>query len=223
MLNLSILQHADSAFPSGSFAFSGGIEGLAALEGRLDVTRLAGILEVVLRHRWAGCERVALVQAWRRGPEPASLASIDRALEAATLPATLRTGSRRNGSALLATHRRLETPGAAAMQAAIAEGSMLGHLAPVQGALWRSLSIAEADAVMMSAYTTLTALTSATVRLNALGALAVQAALSRVLPLIGAYADTSDISGETPLAGALPWLDLACAHQEVAELRLFSN
>lgn len=223
VLNLSILQHADSAFPSGSFAFSGGVEGLAAMVGRLDVAGLAGILELVLRHRWAGCERVTLVQAWRQGPEPDRLAAIDRALEAATLPATLRTGSRRNGSALLATHRRLETPGAAAMQTAIAEGRMLGHLAPIQGALWRSLGIAEADAVMMSAYTTLTALTSATVRLNALGALAVQAALSQVLPLIGAYADTSDISGETALTGALPWLDLACARQEVAELRLFSN
>lgn len=223
MLNLRILQHADSAFPSGSFAFSGGLEGLAALEGRLDVARLAGILAVVLRHRWAECERVALVLAWRAGPAPASLAAIDRALEAATLPATLRTGSRRNGSALLAAHCRLETPGAGALQAAIADGRLLGHLAPLQGALWRSLGIAEAEAVMMSGYTTLTAMATAAVRLNALGALAVQAALSQVLPLIGDYADTSGITAQTPLAGALPWLDLACAQQEVAALRLFSN
>ena len=33
---LTILQHADSAFPSGSFAFSNGIEGLAAMNAPLD-------------------------------------------------------------------------------------------------------------------------------------------------------------------------------------------
>jgi urease accessory protein len=33
---LTILQHANSASPSGSFAFSNGIEGLAALNAPLD-------------------------------------------------------------------------------------------------------------------------------------------------------------------------------------------
>jgi urease accessory protein UreF len=72
-LNRSIPQHADSAFPSGSFAFSGGIEGLAALEGWFYVAGLLGNLKVVLRHRLAGCECVALVQAWGQGQPPGDI------------------------------------------------------------------------------------------------------------------------------------------------------
>ena len=66
-----------------------------------------------LRHRWATSDRVAVALAHRADGDLDRIAEIDRAVEAATLAEPLRTGSKRNGGALLAAHVRLKTPGAA--------------------------------------------------------------------------------------------------------------
>ncbi|MGO9683243.1 MAG: urease accessory protein UreF, partial [Beijerinckiaceae bacterium] len=62
---LTILQHADSAFPSGSFAFSNGIEGLSAMNASLDRRGLHDVVTMFLRHRWATSDRVAVALAHR--------------------------------------------------------------------------------------------------------------------------------------------------------------
>ena len=65
---LSILQaiwQADGAFPSGSFAFSYGIEGVVALRANLDRPRLAELTATIIRQRWQTCDRIALVRAFR--------------------------------------------------------------------------------------------------------------------------------------------------------------
>ncbi len=223
MLNLlSALQQADAAFPNGGFAFSNGIEGLAALGARLNRDGLAGVFASVLRHRWASCDRVALVQAWRAGTALDRLAAIDHALEAATLPESLRRGSCRNGAALLAAHVRLATPGASDLRQALDAGVMLGHLPVLQGTLWRAAGLDEAIAVQVSGYTTVSGLASAAVRLDCLGALAAQAALRDVLPLVAKLAQ-APVSDSQPLGGSLPWLDIACARQQNAALRLFAS
>ncbi len=219
---LSALQQADAAFPSGGFAFSNGIEGLAAMGTPLDGAALAGVLAAVLRHRWAPCDRIALVQAWRAGPAPERLDRIDRAVEAATLPQSLRRGSCRNGAALLAAHVRLLTPGALALQRALDAGTLLGHLAVLQGALWRSVGLDEAMAAQVSGYTVISGLAAAAVRLGCLGALAAQAAVRDTLPLV-AELSLLDADDFAPLGGSLPWLDIACARQQGAALRLFAS
>ena len=219
---LPALQQADAAFPSGGFAFSNGVEGLDAMGVRLGGPALAGVMEAVLRHRWAPCDRIALVQAWRAGSDVPRLAEIGRALEAATLPESLRLGSRRNGAALLAAHVRLGTPGASTLQQALEADAVLGHLPLLQGALWRAARLDEAAAIQVSGYTVASGLASAAVRLGCLGALPAQAALRDVLPLIAALscAPVPDIDR---LGGFLPWLDIACARQQGAPLRLFAS
>jgi urease accessory protein len=99
---LTILQHADSAFPSGSFAFSNGIEGLAAMNAPLDRSGLRDVVAMFLQHRWVTSDRVAVALAHRAGDDFDKLAEIDQAVEAATLAEPLRNGSKRNGNALLA-------------------------------------------------------------------------------------------------------------------------
>lgn len=223
MLNfLTALQQADSAFPSGSFAFSNGIEGLAALGCNFDVEQLAGVFELMLRHRWVGCERVALVHAWRCGADPAALTQIDRALEAAILPRTLREGSRKNGAALLAAHARIGSAGSGLLRLALLRGELFGHLATVQGAVWSGLDLAEADCVLVSGYSLVSAAATAAVRLGYTGVLAAQQAIKKSLPIINQLA-SSPIAEISQLTGALPWLDIACARQETAALRLFSS
>jgi urease accessory protein UreF len=101
-----MLQHADAAFPSGSFAFSNGVEGLAALQHPFTAIDLGNALAASIRHRWAGTDRVALVKAYRAGDDLDALGRIDAAVDAATLAEPLRIGSRRNGQSLLAAHAR---------------------------------------------------------------------------------------------------------------------
>lgn len=219
---LPALQQADAAFPGGGFAFSNGIEGLNAMGARLDGPALAGVMEAVLRHRWAPCDRIVLVQAWRVGSDVTRLAEIGRALEAATLPESLRLGSCRNGAALLAAHVRLGTPGASTLKAALEADGILSHLPLLQGALWRAVGLDEATATQVSGYTVASGLASAAVRLGCLGALAAQAALRDVLPLI-AKLSRSPVPDIGRLGGFLPWLDIACARQQGASLRLFAS
>lgn len=64
---LRALHFADSAFPSGGFAFSWGLETLLA-EGRADGRNLRGWIAAELRGRWHQFDRVALAGGfWHSG------------------------------------------------------------------------------------------------------------------------------------------------------------
>lgn len=218
---LTAMQHADSAFPSGSFAFSNGIEGLAALGPRLDRARLAAAVDSTIRHRWACADRVALVHALR-AHDLDRVAAIDAAVEASTIAEPLRTGSKRNGGALLAAHVRLGTPFAAEFRSLIDAGQAHGHLAVVQGLVWRNLGISEPHAVAMSGYTTASGLVAAAVRLGQIGAIAAQAVLGEALRAVEEAA-RAPIPAAVEIASFTPWLDVASARQAHAHVRLFSN
>ena len=219
---LVAFQHADSAFPSGSFAFSNGIEGLASLGAPLDRDGLADTIGAILRHRWATADRVALVRAHRAESDLDAVAAVDFEMEAASVSEPLRNGSRRNGNALLASHVRLRTEGASLLQQRIVSGRAFGHLPVVQGYLWRALGIGEGDAVAISGYTVATGLITAAVRLGRIGALEAQTVLRSVLPLVGEHAERP-IGLDARLESFLPWVDVAAARNTRAELRLFAN
>jgi urease accessory protein len=218
---LTILQHADSAFPSGSFAFSNGIEGLAAMEAPLDAGGLQDVVTMVLRHRWATSDRVALALTHRAQVDFVKISEIDRAVAAATLAEPLRTGSKRNGHALLAAHVRLGTPGALTLRALIEDGQACGHLPVVQGFVWRERGLDEANAIVVSGYSTATGLVAAAVRLGHIGAVEAQAVLAKLLPTI---ADLSDpVPPHVEIESFTPWIDIAASRHARAHLRLFAN
>lgn len=220
---LLALWQGDSAFPSGSFAFSNGLEGAVALGGPLDRRRLAQLVANTLRFRWASADRLALMRAYRTTEMP-RIGALDRLFEAATTAAPLRSGSRRNGSAFLLAHSRLGTPGAADLRAAVASGQALGHLPVAQGWVWRHCEMDEPSAVATSAYTMATSMVQAAVRLGALGAIEAQGALRDSLPLIVALASAKPEVDEAPAFSTMtPWIDIAGARHSRAPLRLFSN
>lgn len=220
---LLAMQQADAAFPSGSFAFSNGIEGVVALPFPFDREALRRHAEVAMRHRWAGLDRIALVRAWRAGDDIARLSEIDDAIEAATVVASFREGSRRAGRALLTSHARLETPGAAALKAAIAERRLLGHLPTMQGALFRAAGLPEREALAISAYQAVAGLTSAAVRLGRIGAIDAQAVVRDMLPEIAALTAPEAIDPGAGLQSFSPFLDIAAMHSADAAFRLFSS
>jgi urease accessory protein len=218
---LTILQQADSAFPSGSFAFSNGIEGLAAMNAPLDRTGLRDIVAMVLQHRWATSDRVAVARAHRAGENFAELAVLDQTVEAATLSEPLRSGSKRNGNALLAAHPRLGTTGAGELRAQITAEKLHGHLPVVQGFLWRAHGMTGSDAMTVSGYTTASGLIAAAVRLGRIGAVEAQAVLAAILPTIAAL--STPVAPDARIESFLPWVDAAASRQAHAHLRLFAS
>ena len=219
---LIALQHADSAFPSGSFGFSNGIEGLFGLGLPKGRESLQQVLIATLRHRWASADRVALVRAFRAGDDLSAICAIDHAVEITILPEPLRAGSRRNGGALLAAHARLETPGAAALREEIDAGRAYGHLPVVQGAMWRARGMSEQTAVAVSGYATAAGLTTAAVRLGRIGAIDAQGVLAAALAVV-TEAAAEVVPSDAEIESFMPWLDIAAARHARAALRLFAN
>ncbi len=240
LTQLIMLQHADAAFPSGGFAFSNGIEGLASLGLPLSGIDLSNALAVSIRHRWAGTDRVALINAYRAGSDSVALNRIDAALEAATLAEPMRTGSKRNGQSLLAAHARLGTPGADDLRKSVQTGRLLGHLAVIQAVLWQALGIGEREAVLMSGYQAASSMTAAAVRLGQVGAIDAQRSLADALVVIAEIAErpvnvgltnkglTDQDLAEKPedaivLTSFIPFIEIAAMRNAEADLRLFAN
>jgi urease accessory protein len=236
---LHAIWQADSGFPSGSFAFSGGLEAFYALAGS-DTPPLPALLHDMLALRWASSDRVALSHAHRGSDaldvRPGSgalnvdhtgcaldaIAAADAALEAAILVQPLREGSRRNGMALLAAHERLGTAGAAPLRAACRDGRCLGHLAVMQGALFRAIGMDLPAAIAAAGYCAAASLVTAAVRLGRIGAIDGQRALFGVLPLLAHLAAHPPPPEAVPEA-FLPLLDIAAARHARAGMRLFAT
>jgi urease accessory protein len=219
---LSMLQHADSAFPSGGFAFSSGIEGLANLGTDLGARGLTDVVSMILCHRWATSDRIALALAYRAAADLDRLAQIDADIEATTLVESFRTGSRRNGGALLAAHVRIATPGAAELRAAIRSERLLGHLPVVQGMLWRALGLQEDEAIAVSAHQTAAGLVTAAIRLGCIGAIEAQIALGHALDAAAAVSAVPVEPG-AELHSFVPLVEIAAMTHARADLRLFAN
>ena len=212
MALLGALQHGDSFFPSGSVAFSQGVETLH-IEGRLpdgeDVGRL--LREQVLG-RWAECDRAVLTAAHRAADD----------LEAATLPRELREGSCRAGAALLGVHGQLATRNAQAYQERVGRRTAPGHLAACQGLLWRGAGLSEAEAAAAAAHALCVGVLGAAIRLGAIGAVEGQRLLTAMQPAL------AEMLAQPPppieaLASYAPIVELAVLRHEQIDSRLFAN
>jgi urease accessory protein len=181
---LASLQNADSFFPSGGISFSWGLETLLADGSVRGAEQVDAYVEGQLRHRWATCDRVALVAAVRAASDILLLQDIDAELEAMTLAMELREGSKRAGASLLTVHERLGTPGAAQYRAAIRTGKAYGHLPVVQGLLWCGAGLSESAVEAVSAHIFCVGMLGAALRLGCIGHIQGQGTLLRMRPVI---------------------------------------
>jgi urease accessory protein len=222
---LSILQtiwQSDGTFPSGSFAFSYGVEGVIALRSKLDGASLTELTATIIRQRWLTCDRVALIRAYRAAGDLYAIAAIDRDMEASTFGSTMREGSRRNGGSFLASHARLGDAAALKLREAVRSGVCLGYIAVMQGAVWQAMGLHEKLAQVASAYGVASGVAAAAVRLGAIGALEGQKVLRGCLPLIDALV-AEPVPDHAELSSFAPYLEIAAARQARADLRLFAN
>jgi urease accessory protein len=182
------LQIGDSQFPAGGFAFSWGLEALWRA-GRVDRGGFAAFLTAQLHGRWARFDR-PVVAAAHAGERDGRIA-LDLEVEAMSWSAPLRDGSRRAGGALLATHARLLTPGAADYREAVVAGRAPGHLPVVQGLVGAGLGLDGTSTLVLSASGFAGGLASAAVRLGIVGALAAQQHLSALRPVLADLASAA--------------------------------
>lgn len=221
-LLLRLLQDGDSFFPSGSVSFSWGLEMLCAdgaVAGEQDVQ---AFLLAHLHHRWAPFDRPVVAAAADASKTLARVAQIDQIVEAQTLAAELRAGSRRNGGALLAVHARLETPGAGDYLSLVQRSEARGHLAPMQGFLWSRLGIPADEAAILSAHTACTGLLGAAVRIGVIGHVAAQRILQTAHRHIVAIAETRRADLDQ-IHAFMPQTEIASMRHEVAQARMFAN
>lgn len=217
---LLALQMGDSAFPSGGFGFSWGLETLKADGLVRDGAGVVDFARTQLRRRWATADRPVLRRAAAAPGDLAMLGAIDREVEAMTPAAELRSGSRRAGRALLRSHGSLGTPGAAAYLSEIRGGRALGHLPVAQGVVWTGagLSLGEAEAV--SAFALIAGIGQAAVRLALMGPAESQAMIAALRPDMAQLLASAVPAKPHSFA---PLAEIAAMRHETGDARLFAN
>jgi urease accessory protein len=226
---LSVLQLSDSAFPSGRYTLSHGLEAFAQHGLLRAPRRMPALLRDCIRLAVAPSDGVALACAHRAigagGALDVDLARrADERLTAVKLVREAREASVRTGRALLVTAiAALDAAALGEYAAAVERGSSPGNHAVVLGLLSGSLGVPRLEAVAGELYAFAAGWASAAVRLGLLDHRAAQRLLHRVRPVITEAAlraldrDVEHISS----CGPLP--DVMAMRHEQAELRLFAT
>ncbi|GAS94607.1 urease accessory protein UreF 1 [Mycolicibacterium canariasense] len=209
---VAAIRFADSAFPSGGFAFSSGLEG-AHRDGLIgDEDGVTAYAAEQLDGRWHRGERVILRRAWA---EPVGA---DRLAEASATMSVLRQASRRAGAATLTTFAAF-TRGVAGYRAAVSAGDTPGHLPVAQAVCLRAAGLDLQTAEAVTAWQAVSGITGAALRLGICGHLGVQRVHTALTPLL------VDILHREPPAWPAPFTAFAdiAAQRRTPGVRLFAS
>jgi urease accessory protein len=217
---LTALQHGDTFFPSGGIAFSWGLETLHS-DGLLRTSAdIDSFLLGQLAHRWGKCDRVALARSFEAASDLDRVVICDRELETLALARELREGSRRAGATLLRVHSQLGTPQAESYRERVRRGEAHGHLAAVQGMLWRGVGMSLDEAQATSAHTLCLGVLGAAIRLGVIGHIDAQ----KILQVAHVAIDKLMVAElEDELSTFIPASEIAMMRHEVGQSRLFAN
>jgi urease accessory protein len=213
-----VWQLADSAFPTGGFAHSAGLEA-AWQNGEVpDLPALRRFLHESIRQ--AGRAALPLVTAAHLAPS--RLEALDALAEAFLTSAVANRASRVQGRALVATCARIWPEPALIALEARAHG-LCAHYAPLAGAVWRTLEIPLDVAQRLFLFQTARGLAAAAVRLGIVGsyeAQRLQADCGAVLEAVVARCATLDDGDITQTA---PILDILQSTHDRLYSRLFQS
>jgi urease accessory protein len=228
---LSVLQLSDSAFPSGRFTFSHGLEAFAhsdLLQAPCPPEKLAQLLGDCVRFAVAPSDGVALACAHRGVDADGSvdvelIVRADRRLSAVKLAREPREASTRSGRALLRAAPAVAGVPMSGYTQLVEADYVPGNYAVVLGLLESLLCVPRLEAVAAELYAFSAGWVAAAVRLGLTDHLTAQLLLRRVRPVLAeaaeraAAADVDQISASTPLP------DVMAMRHEEAELRLFAS
>ena len=214
---LAALQLGDSAFPSGAFTQSYGLETLVAERAVLSASDVEAVLAAHLRHRLAKSDLPAMLAAHRAAThtDVDLVIRIDAALTAIKMTREERQASHRMGARLMTETRRLaphpileSSPENAAVAFALA-GLAMG--------------LSARESAFTYAYSFASSLVSASMRLLRIGHGEAQAALRRSHPEIERAVDDAETVPWEALCPFAPRLEMAAARHERSPARLFAS
>lgn len=220
---LRLMQTTDSAFPSGAFAFSSGLETLRN-EGRVHGAEdVHAILTRQILPRWLSFDRPFLTEAMAAANDPDQLLEIDARCHVQNTSDRLADSSRRIGRSLLSVHTRIGTPLASDFSAAIAQAkrdNAAGYEPVVQGVIAAGLVLSPLQAQAGALNAALMAFVSAAVRLGCIGAIEAQSLLAQVAPAMA-----QGLSEPCPdRAGSFsPLSEIAAVRRNTAHASLFAT
>lgn len=211
-------QIVDSAFPTGVFAHSWGLEA-AWQQGEVDgLDTLRAFLEASIQQ--AGYAALPLVNDAHRSPE--RLEALDALAEAFLLNPVANRASRIQGRTLLGTAGRIwpsATLAALQTRAAITRA----HIAPVSGATFRAIGVPLPTVQKVVLYGAARGVLSAAVRLGIAGSFETQRMQHECSPWLDRIADRCRALSSDDLAQTAPLLDLLQAGHDRLYSRLFQS
>ncbi|HEX8913411.1 MAG TPA: urease accessory UreF family protein [Humisphaera sp.] len=213
-------QLIDSAFPTGGFAHSGGVE--AAWQHGLirDGDDLAGIVSAGIRQaaRSAGPVVLAVLA------DPGDFARRDRAFDATVTNHVANRASRAQGRAVLnAAADAFDLPEARSAAGAVRRGESPGHLPAAFGLACAGLRVPPPAAAQAYLFAVARGLISAAVRLGAVGPMEGQRLQALAAQDANAHAGVCLTTSADDIAQSAPFLDLLQASQDRLYSRLFQS
>ena len=211
-------QLADSAFPTGSFAHSAGLEAAWQAGEIADSAAVGWFAHAVLEQTGRGV--LPLLNAAHR--DPSRFETLDRLADVFLVNRVANRASRVQGRALAATTSRVwPTDATSALAARVDTG--LGHYGPVMGAMFAALAVPLDVSQRICLYAASRGVLAAAVRLGVIGSYASQQLQHALGPALAAVAERARDYGEDDLAQTAPVLDVLQAAHDRLYSRLFQS
>ena len=219
-MNLLVWQLIDSAFPSGGFAHSGGLE--AAMQHG-HVSDSAGV-RAFARSSLAQCARSALPLVTAAHQCAADVAELDDLCDVFLSNPVANRASRAQGRALLTSIVR-SFPGApvGTIGERVGSGAGSGHYAPLFGALFSVLEVDLVDTQRAFLFIAARGVSSAAVRLGLVGAYEAQAIQADLVPHVDTLIHDSAALAPYDIAQTAPLIDLFQSTHDRLYSRLFQS
>jgi urease accessory protein len=217
------LQLSDSAFPSGLYTLSHGLEAYAQA-GLLHGGELQALISDLLLGGIAPADGVALVSAHRAvlTGDPELAAEADLRLDATKLTREARVASRRTGKQFLGLASTLfEHPLLAEHARRVTSGDLPGNHAVALGLAKAVLGVNREHALAGELFTFTAGCVSAAIRLSLIDHREAQRLLHELKPVILRAVAENAGRDVHEIASSLPLADLLATHHERAEVRLF--
>jgi urease accessory protein len=223
---LTLIQLADSFFPSGSYTLSHGLESLIQ-QGKIEQPEdIASFIQVLLRYKISTCDLVALIHAYDASAvnDPEEMKNIAAQLYAQTLIEATRKTQIQSGRALLMVaqstwqHPRLET-----LDRERALNQFYSLHPVVFGVVGNIAGLNATDTALAFLHGFVTGVLGAAIRLGSLGHLQAQQILLQLAPDIETAYYTASPMDLDEMWSCTPTIDLAQMHHSRLSSRLFAS